>query len=329
MAKRFIKVYEQIVNWEWFKHPNTLSLFIYLLLKANYKDLDFRGRTIRRGQMLTSLTSISTGTGLSVQQARTALAHLISTGEVTDEATNQGRLITVIKYDEYQTSTGTLTGNQQAINKQPNRQSTSDLTSNLTPSIEYIEYIEQDRKIEQIDTPPLPPSLKDDFIEKSFATFWACYPKKRSKPEALRAWKKIKPDPALADEIMTGLQKWSESYDWLKENGRYIPYPATWLNNRSWEDDLPSAKKQDPVKRVAAQQYEQRDYSGVQGEMSNDFASEIERKLRAKQQKRVLAQMYDQRDYSGVQAELMAEQDREMEEFMRKQEEEKRGKGTA
>ena len=295
MAKRFIKVYEQIVNWEWFKHPNTLCLFIYLLLKANYKDLDFHGRTIRRGQILTSLTSISTGTGLSVQQARTALAHLISTGEVTDEATNQGRLITVIKYDEYQTSTGNLTGNQQAINKQPNRQSTSDLTSNLTPSIEYIEYIEQDRKIEQIDTPPLPPALKDDFIEKSFATFWACYPKKRSKPEALRAWKKIKPGPALADKIMTGLQKWSESYDWLKENGRYIPYPATWLNNMGWEDELPAEKAPEPDKPA----------------------------------KRVTAQQYEQRDYSIVQHELMAEQDREMEEFMRKQEEEERGKGTA
>ena len=167
MAKRFIKVYEQILNWEWFRYPNTLCLFLYLLLKANYKDLDFHGRTIKRGQMLTSLTGISTGTGLSVQQARTALAHLISTGEVTDEATNQGRLITVIKYDEYQTSTGTSTGNQQAINTQPNRQSTSDPTSNLTPSIEYIEYIEKNRKIEQIETPPLPPALKDDFIKKT------------------------------------------------------------------------------------------------------------------------------------------------------------------
>ena len=235
--------------------------------------------------MLTSLTSISTGTGLSVQQARTALSHLISTGEVTDESTNQGRLITVVKYDEFQTSTGNPTGNQQAINRQPNRQSTDDSTSNLTPSIEYIEYIEQDRKIEQIDTPPLPPAFKNDFIEKSFATFWACYPKKRSKPDAIRAWKKINPDPALADEIMTGLQKWSECYDWLKENGRYIPYPATWLNNRGWEDDVQIKKTsvpEKPIKTVTAQQYEQRDYSGVQDKILDQQHREIEEKLRRK-----------------------------------------------
>ena len=37
------------------------------------------------------------------------------------------------------------------------------------------------------------------------------------------------------------------------------------------------------------------------------------------QMKVLAAQQYDQRDYSGVQAELMAEQDREMEEYMKKE----------
>ena len=37
------------------------------------------------------------------------------------------------------------------------------------------------------------------------------------------------------------------------------------------------------------------------------------------QMKVLSAQQYDQRNYSGVQAELMAEQDREMEEYMKKE----------
>lgn len=316
MAKRFIKVYEQIVNWEWFKHPNTLCLFIYLLVKANYKDLDRNGKVIKRGQVLTSLPKISTDTGLSIQQTRTALSHLVLTGEITDESSKQYRIITVVKYDDYQTSTDKSQTNQQETNRRFNRRSTDDSTA----CIEYIESIEKDRKIESIDTPPIPPAFRDDFIERSFDTFWACYPKKASKPMAFRAWKKLKPDPALADEIMTGLQKWSESYDWLKDGGQYIPYPATWLNNRKWEDDVPAARPVDSVKRVNAQQYEQRDYSGVQEAVSNDYANEIEQKLKAKGQKKVLAQMYDQRDYTGVHDELMAQQDRDMEEFMRRQE---------
>jgi hypothetical protein len=39
---------------------------------------------------------------------------------------------------------------------------------------------------------------------------------------------------------------------------------------------------------------------------------------RRRSRRRVSAQDYDQRDYSGVQAELEAEQDREMEEAMRR-----------
>lgn len=54
MAGRFIKLYDKILQWEWFGHPNTVCLFIYLLLKANYKDTRFQGKVIQRGQLLTS-----------------------------------------------------------------------------------------------------------------------------------------------------------------------------------------------------------------------------------------------------------------------------------
>ena len=121
MAKRYIKLYEQITGWEWFRHPPTLSLFIYLLCKANYCDRDFHGRMIHRGQLVTSLPKLATGTGLSIQQTRTALSHLISTGEVTDESSSQDRIITVVKYDDYQMSTGKSTDNQQTI-QQANQQ---------------------------------------------------------------------------------------------------------------------------------------------------------------------------------------------------------------
>jgi len=281
MAGRFIKLYEQIVNWEWFKYPNTLCLFIYLLLKANYCDLDLHGRTIRRGQMVTTLTGISTGTGLSIQQVRTSLKHLISTGEVTDESNNQYRVITVVKYDEYQNATGKSTGNQQATNRQPNRQLTGNSTDDLTPSIEYIENNRNIEDVERIENKALPHSGKDPFLENSFNAFWACYPKKVDKQEAKKAWRKIKPNAELADEIMSGLQKWTESYDWLKDDGRYIPYPATWLNKRRWEDEPlkmaePSRSTTAPMKRVIAQDYSQRDYSHVDDDIMADVAKDME-----------------------------------------------------
>ena len=153
MAGRFIKLYDKILQWEWFGHPNTVCLFIYLLLKANYKDTRFQGKVIRRGQLLTSIPKLATDTGLSIQQTKTAMNHLRLTGEVTDESNRQYRIITVVKYDEYQSSTDKTTNNQPTNNRQSNRQ----ITDNLTPCIEYIEHIED---IEQIENTSLTGSKK-------------------------------------------------------------------------------------------------------------------------------------------------------------------------
>ena len=102
MGKRYIKLYEQILNWEWYQDANTFRLFIYLLLKANYKDLEFKGETIHRGQLVTSLPTMAADNALSIRQIRVSLDHLILTGEVTSRSTNKYRVITIVHYDQYQ-----------------------------------------------------------------------------------------------------------------------------------------------------------------------------------------------------------------------------------
>lgn len=69
-----------------------------------------------------------------------------------------------------------------------------------------------------------------------FDTFWAAYPKKKAKDDARRAWHKRRPDAALLRVILDALQQQCQSPDWLKEDGRYIPFPATWLNRGQWTD---------------------------------------------------------------------------------------------
>ncbi len=98
----FIKIYRSFTDWEWFTDVNTAHLWTYLLCRAQWEATRWRGIEIRRGQLLESLPALASHTGLSVRSVRTALKHLKSTGEVTDEVTGFGRLITVVKYDEYQ-----------------------------------------------------------------------------------------------------------------------------------------------------------------------------------------------------------------------------------
>jgi hypothetical protein len=70
-----------------------------------------------------------------------------------------------------------------------------------------------------------------------FKEFWKAYPKKKSKGQAERTWKKIKADGALLGEMLEAIERAKQSRDWQKDGGQFIPHPATWLNARGWEDE--------------------------------------------------------------------------------------------
>ena len=86
----------------------------------------------------------------------------------------------------------------------------------------------------KLNTPISPKSKNADY---SFEAFWKAYPKKSAKTNALKAWSKIKPDENLLNNILSAVEAQSHSEQWLKDEGRYIPYPATWLNGKRWEDE--------------------------------------------------------------------------------------------
>ena len=114
--------------------------------------------------------------------------------------------------------------------------------------------------------------------EKLFERFWTAYPRKVAKQTAMRAFEKIDPDEAMLETMIAAIGKWKMTDQWNEAGGQFIPHPATWLNQRRWEDELPKPGKTKPT---------------------------------------VIAQMYEQRDYSGVQEELMAMQDQEMADFLK------------
>lgn len=89
--------------------------------------------------------------------------------------------------------------------------------------------------------PPTPFATRKPFRSRKqqgrFDHFWDKYPKKKSKGQAEKAWAKINPSEQLFTAIMDGLERAKTSNDWLKDGGKYIPYPATWLSAKGWEDE--------------------------------------------------------------------------------------------
>jgi hypothetical protein len=79
-------------------------------------------------------------------------------------------------------------------------------------------------------------------LNKLFDMFWNAYPKKKSKGQAEKVFARIKPDDQLLAVILAAIEQASKSDDWLKDSGTFIPYPATWLNARGWEDEIKQEK---------------------------------------------------------------------------------------
>ena len=98
----YIKLYRQIMKWEWYDDANTFRLFIHLLLKANYEDAQWRGLIIKRGQLFTSIGHLSHELKISDKAVRIALDKLIKTKEVASKGASNGTMITICKYDSYQ-----------------------------------------------------------------------------------------------------------------------------------------------------------------------------------------------------------------------------------
>ena len=79
---------------------------------------------------------------------------------------------------------------------------------------------------------------KKSYDADGFAAFWAAYPKKAGKADALKAWNKLAPDVVLQEQMGKALEVQKQSQQWRKDGGQYIPMPATWLNGRRWEDEV-------------------------------------------------------------------------------------------
>ncbi len=80
-------------------------------------------------------------------------------------------------------------------------------------------------------------------LKSLFEKFWRAYPKKVAKIAAERTFERIvrrekaQDREAFVERLCRALAKQRQSDDWQREEGRYVPYPATWLNAGRWEDE--------------------------------------------------------------------------------------------
>lgn len=78
------------------------------------------------------------------------------------------------------------------------------------------------------------------WVPERFAEFWKAYPRKVGKGKALKAFTKIivvqKDVDKFMETTLASIAWWKKQQQWREDDGRYIPYPSSWLNGGCWED---------------------------------------------------------------------------------------------
>lgn len=78
---------------------------------------------------------------------------------------------------------------------------------------------------------------KTTLDDTRFESFWKAYPKKSGKKKAQESWKRIKVTEELYQKILSAIEQAKISDQWKRDNGQFIPFPATWLNQGRWDDE--------------------------------------------------------------------------------------------
>lgn len=102
MNEGWIKIYGKIVDWEWYGDPNMVATWLHLLVSANWRDKNWRGFIVRRGQIITSISKLSEAIGQTERQTRLCIERLVDSGQIVKQTTNKYTIITICNYDSYQ-----------------------------------------------------------------------------------------------------------------------------------------------------------------------------------------------------------------------------------
>lgn len=121
----YMKLFRKISEWEWYDDPVTFKVFLHFLITARWQDGSWHGIEIKRGEVLESLPSIAQKNGLTVQNVRTAIQHLLNTNSITIRKAGRCHVYSVSEYEKYQgkhdyqqESNREVTENQQGSNRE-------------------------------------------------------------------------------------------------------------------------------------------------------------------------------------------------------------------
>lgn len=222
----YISLHRQILENPLSNKPNYLAVWIYLLLKANYKQkkIIWNNETIelKPGQFIGSILQISSHFSLSTGTITYILDYFEKEGMLKRTSNKRFTLFEILNYHKYQ-----KVENKQHLETLDNKELESGqgakVENKLKTNRKQIETTNKDNN-----------DNKETIVQNEFEHFWNLYDKKVSKEKSFKLWKK------LNAEDKREIFKILPNYVKATPEKQYRKNPDTYLRNKSWKDEIPS-----------------------------------------------------------------------------------------
>lgn len=214
-----ILISRALIDSEVFSSEKLLKIWIWLLIKANFKERTIPIRigqgqsmvTIKRGQVLFGRMSAEDELFIDGSTIYKCIKRLEKLKNIEINSNSHYSIITICNYDHYQD----FNNYKVAAKEQPK---SSQVTAKEQPS----------------NTPNKDNNDNKDKYTNEFLSFWSAYPIKEEKKKAFSLWQKTKNKPAI-ELILEKIELQKKSDKWQKG---FIPMPATYINNARWDDEI-------------------------------------------------------------------------------------------
>lgn len=123
----------------------------------------------------------------------------------------------------------------------PNAGALGSPNSDLLPGLEASGREATPKPSGQSDELPSGPNGKTEKrLPTGFADFWKVYPRRVGKADAIKAWEKALKACVLprGSDLAEKIEALKRTEQW--QNPEFIPHPATFINGRRWEDEIPT-----------------------------------------------------------------------------------------
>lgn len=124
MSQGWVATHRKLKESSFYKDSQAVHLWIHLLISANHRDAQVvRGNKVyevKRGQLLTGRKLLSSETGINESKLQRLLKVFEKCHMIEQQTNNVNRLISILNYDEYQTSEQQVNNKRTASEQQVN-----------------------------------------------------------------------------------------------------------------------------------------------------------------------------------------------------------------